>query len=552
MTRPISILLGAPLHREIMPSLQWVEVATTFQIPSFQIIGLPSPEVAEARDRIRAAVESIGQEFPRKRVILNLSPANIKKRGTGLDLAMALAVLVSQLHSKERKKDPCDESLADPIRMVAWGELGLDGKVKPMGQLTRTVYACWEAQASFLLVSDEEYLGALQALEWVQEARVFLNPAPVVIPVKNLRSAWQSIESSEFLKFKNPSDRGLNRWVSVQRSFSNFMPLPPALERVIAVAAFGLHHVLILGPKGIGKSHALEWLIAVRSGSSHSLSLKAAFLEELRTASGSSPGRDQILAVPVRRVGPQVRAGALVGTVTSCGVQAGEFALADGGLLIADELPEWSRDAREALREPLERGKVSVNRVHGAVEMSARFQLAANGNLCPCGGLPSEFLGSGQDFQKSAKYSSSLCRCSERIKRNYLARLSGPVLDRIDLLFLHHGGRAPAISLCSERRSLSELKEKVDRCFEKSSVRWGVPAANLLSGDLEKMLTEHPRWLENLQQIPVTSLRARHKILRVALSLSLWDGNEEPSLAHFFEASCYRPESVTSSSVVLQ
>src|SRR4051812_9363156 len=143
----------APLNSESIPVLQEIEVATSFQLPSFQIIGLPCPEVAEARERVRSAIEASGIEFPRRRVVLNLSPASIRKRGTGLDLAMALSILAIS----DRQE----------IRLGAWGELGLDGSVKPAGQLTRTLFATWQGKLSHLIFSKTEYSQAESALDCI-------------------------------------------------------------------------------------------------------------------------------------------------------------------------------------------------------------------------------------------------------------------------------------------------------------------------------------------------------------------------------------------------
>ncbi|MBI2711943.1 MAG: hypothetical protein HYX41_03620 [Bdellovibrio sp.] len=136
----------SPLNSEPQPSLQQIEIATFFQLPSFHLIGLPSPEVAEAKERVRSAVEASGFEFPKRKVVINLSPASIRKRGVGIDLAIALAVLNGAPNQEQPSRK----------RIAAWGELGLDGRVKPAGQLTRSVFAAWKGGMSDILVSAEE------------------------------------------------------------------------------------------------------------------------------------------------------------------------------------------------------------------------------------------------------------------------------------------------------------------------------------------------------------------------------------------------------------
>jgi magnesium chelatase family protein len=550
---------GAPIHGEVEPSLQWVEVASSFQIPGLSIIGLPGPEVAEARDRIRAAIESIGEEFPRRKVVLNLSPASVRKTGTGSDLAMALAVLSSKAPQKSARKP--EEQSAGPdevsaVGVAAWGELGLDGRVKPLGQLSRALFASWKGGARFLLVSRQEVEEARARLACFAQAEEDSPLLPVVVGVSNLREAWQLVQSRKLLDFKNPqihapdlsgeevgSPGGIEKVKEACRSLE-LLPLSPSLERVIAVAAIGAHHLLLLGPKGSGKSHALDWLVALQPESLLEARWKAALLDEW-SASRKAPSLPVQLSNqrPVRRVSCQVRPSALLGGVSSAGIRLGEFSLSDGGLLIADEFPEWSRDSREALREPLERGSVSLNRVGLSAELPAKFIFAANGNLCPCGGWPALPLPRSVD-ESSSGFIPSPCRCAPRVKKAYLSRLSGPVLDRLDLVFLNQvqpvkrSGTAP--------HSFHLLKEKVWVAQQRARNQWGDLPGALSAAKLEELLANRPQWETALAQARLSSLRARHKVLRVAMSLALLDcgptGPVEPGPAQFLEASCYRAE----------
>jgi magnesium chelatase family protein len=159
---PLEMKIHAPLTNDLThgatPGIQDVEVATFLQIPGLQIIGLPGPEVAEARDRIRSAIESVRLELPRRRVVVNLSPAYLKKRGTGLDLAMALAILF------EKK---------DTLPVAAWGELGLDGSVKPAGQMVRVIYAVWKNGIRYLVLAQDDFQAGLEALNQVREGESF-------------------------------------------------------------------------------------------------------------------------------------------------------------------------------------------------------------------------------------------------------------------------------------------------------------------------------------------------------------------------------------------
>jgi magnesium chelatase family protein len=529
----------APLTSEQEPRLQQIEIASSFQLPGFFIVGLPSPEVAEARERIRAALESSGFSLPKRRIVVNLSPASIKKRGTGLDLAMALAVL--SLNENERSK-------STPT-IAAWGELGLDGQVRSAGQPTRALYAVWEAKIPFLFIADDELERMRIVRGWIQAARYFEHRAPILVPVASLAKAWQALQSlNESLGAKEnltePEIQKVPREPSRKTAkppTEQLLPLSPSLERFIGIAAAGNHHLILLGAKGVGKSHAMEWLIQLQPESSDRMKVHRALLAEL-----NQPFPDlEPSAASIRRISPAVKPSALLGSATAQWIRPGEFSLAHGGLLVADEFPEWARDSREALREPLETGKVRMTRAKLSIELPARFSLAANGNLCFCGGwppeqpIPLEIQNSGRRIPR--------CRCTQKVRRDYKARLSGPILDRMDLVLFvgqsPHKKRKPG----SSEELFNHLKAKVLKCREDLKEKWGEIPGHLSGTETEKLIEAHPQWDEFIERIHAhrdgnTSLRARHKIVRVALSLSAWDGLDEPGAGHFMEAASYRPE----------
>lgn len=540
------VRIGAPMTGESHPELQWIEVASFLQIPGFQVIGLPAPEVAEARERVRAAIEASQLDFPRRRVILNLSPASVRKRGTGADLAMALAVL----HETYSTAGSASDHAGSPLSVVAWGELGLDGALKAAGQMTFAVYAAWEAGAELLLVAADEYGLAQERLATLRLSGLITGSKPPrILPARNLREAWRIFEGVTAGKIAESSPA----WVPASETSphsptdqeSTLMLLPRSTERLLGVATAGAHHILLLGPRGTGKSHALEWLIALQPAPSAEVRIRRALLEEMSGVPAGAPGQ-----VPVRRISPQARPAALIGTASATGgVRPGEFSLAHGGLLLADEFPEWSRDSRETLREPLERGRVLLTRARRSVELPARFMLAANGNLCPCGGWPPH-IPVPVDSQAGAR-EVSRCQCQARAIQNYLARLSGPVLDRLDLVALltptgpqvtSQEVLAPSPTHSLTRDRLQALREKIALTRARALRLWGNLPGQLDSSELESLLADHPEWRARLDPARFASLRTRHKIFRVALSLAAWDAQSEPTIACFAEAECYRPE----------
>ncbi len=520
--------IAAPLHSELRPALQWVEVASFFQIPGFQIIGLPAPEIAEARERVRAAIDAAGLEFPRRRVVVNLAPAGIRKRGTGADLAVALAILADA----NGDRIACRES-----RWVAWGELGLGGELKASGQLTRGLSAAWESADVFLL-PRAELEAALEIHEWLQGTRK--NAGPRVLAAATLREAWELLAAWEGSEGSGAPERSLPARdlppgsSPIRAGSRELLPLRGSLERTVAVAASGRHHVLLLGPRGVGKSHAAEWLLALQAEAAADTLLERAWMEELTTGATASPARS---AAPVRRVSSQARPASLTGgfAAPSDSIRPGEFSLAHGGILVADEFPEWHRDSRELLREPLERGLVTLSRARGVAELPARFQLVATGNLCPCGGWPSQLSLSGPDEPFTE---TNPCRCALARQEAYLERLSGPVLDRTDMVSLVSVAASEATS--SDR--LEALRARVEEARGRALRSWGKLAGNLEAWELEALLRGNESWAKSLRRVRVNGLRSRHKTLRVALTLAAWEAREAPTHAHFLEASLFRPE----------
>ena len=522
--------IAAPLPTEPEPILQRIEVATARGLPAFHIIGLPAPEVAEAKERVRAAVEASGFEFPRRRVVINLSPASIRKHGTGLDLGMALAVN----QSMSRDQDP------GPM-IAAWGELGLDGGIKPVGYALRVYASAWQAGVKALVCARDDWPALARARALLETAQEPLNPPPVLLPAKDFKEAVKLCQA--FSRGKLPAPEPDPRPGSDERATEgagaeNLLPLSPALERVVALSAAGLHHLLVLGPRGAGKTHALEWRARLEPRMDARARLQRLMIAEL-----SHPMPEPLpFQAPVRRVGAQVRPQALFGRVTSSIVRPGECSLAHGGLLLADELPEWPRDARESLREPLESRRITLTRVNGTVELPASFTLIANGNLCPCGGWPrNKVLPPAPVAGARSGTRCWICECKPAARSAYLERLSGPILDRIDLI-CQLMPEAGAPSGDADPGRFQALRKRVEVTRELLRNRWGIAPGLLPAEELEKIFVAHPVVFEPLLRARAPNLRFRHKLARVALTLAAWDGMPDglPRIEHFTEAACYR------------
>jgi magnesium chelatase family protein len=392
----------------------------------------------------------------------------------------------------------------------------LDGSLRSAGHTGRALYAAWKHQIELLVLPAEERPALARISALIRASASFPHEPPAVLFARNLEEAWKGIDHGESL----PETYETTPRVSEPETL---LQLPPPLTRALGIAAACNHHLLLLGPRGTGKSRTLEWLKALQPAQSPEHMLTRSLLAEMN---------GENIASNVRCVGSQVRPAALLGTMTGGALRSGEFALAHGGILIADELPEWPRDSRETLREPLETGRVTLTRAHGSVEFPAAFQFAANGNFCPCGGWPPEW-----PAPISGRWTK--CICGERERRIYLRRLSGPVLDRIDLVLgvRDIGDTTPGLT------PVTALKERVIKTRETAHKIWGNPPGRLSAEQTELIIKQLGNNTEKaLKRAP--NFRSRHKLMRVALSLALWDGEDRPAEHHFDEAALYRPEAL--------
>jgi len=509
--------LSSLLNQDPIPKLQQIEVSSSFQIPSFQIVGLASQEIHEAKERVRSAIEASGLEFPRRRITLNLSPASVRKQGTGSDLAMALAIL--------KTEHPADTQLS--MEGVAWAELGLDGRLKCPGQILRAVYAAWAGGKPWIMVSKDAELRARSSLRWIETSGLMKRaaPIPLLFSAETLVEAWSQLlqggDSALVVDLETQNAPPARN--AAPLGPTQLLPLNPIVERAVSLSAAGAHHLLLLGPRGTGKSHALTWLTELVPPVDPVGSIFRALAEELW-----DPLAEPTASAPVRRVSSQVRPATLLGSAQSGSPRPGEFALAHGGLLVADEFPEWPRDSREALREPLETAQVILSRVGGHAVFPARFTFAATGNLCPCGGA--------LDPEAALP-----CRCSATTLERYRQRLSGPILDRTDIV-LRVDSFIPATEARNADARLEILRQRVFETRLWCNRTWGNLPTVLPARSLQEILDGSQQKPEINSIQALATLRSRHKAARLALTLAAWNRREQPTNEDWLEAMSYRPE----------
>ena len=488
-----------------LPQKMEVEYHARFQIPTFIILGLPAPEIQESRERIMAAFQAADWDFPKKKVIVNLVPSSVKKSGTGHDLAIALKIRSES------------ETLDWPESILAWGELGLDGTIKPAGRMAALLELCLnpkgliEAQA--LILCSEDAAALRQLLAWRKSAGLQFKSSFSIFVADHLTELMSNLKPVPLTEDQC--------FISSPSSLSSaLLPLSAETERLLKISLIGKHHVLLLGPKGVGKSESLHWF---RAASPHP-EPQQVWTRLLNSESRQLPFT---FDAPVRRVHSQVKPSHLLGSFGPKGYQAGELALAHGGQFIADEFMEWARDSKECLRQPLQDKRATLTRVKGAIETECDFQLIATGNLCPCGGLPAQF----RSYDSEKRYP---CRCRAPEVQKYLQKLSGPILDRIDLVFVMTATKArkDTISLSGLQKTIQE-----SRCFAKT--KFSALPSELTPAWLEENLVPQSASIEKLLK-PLPSLRSRHKVLRVARSIQALEQDAELKDVHVFEAITYR------------
>jgi magnesium chelatase family protein len=481
-----------------------VEVDVAFGLPGLTIVGLAGSAVLEARERVRAAIRNSGFTVPDRRITVNLAPADLPKEGTGYDLAIAVAILVAS--------DQLDRDLL--ARTAVIGELALDGGLRQVPGLPALVAAAGLAGAADVVVPADN------AVEAASAAGVTVLAAPT------LRSVVRHLAGTERLR---PAVRPARRQPPPDGTAADAPDLASVVgqrvaRRVLEVAAAGRHNIALSGPPGVGKT------LLARAAAGLLPPLAPGEADEVRrihSVAGLGTGSADALCRPVRAPHHTISMQALVGGGPR--IRPGEASLAHHGMLLLDETLQFRTDALDALRGPLDSGKVAIARVDGIRVLPARFMLVATYNPCPCGWF-------GAD--------SRLCTCDDGGRRRYQARLSGPMRDRIDL----HVPLSPVMARRQDRcETTTEVAARVAAAWAAQRDRQGVANADLDVGQLGPELGfEMPvlRTLERRARQLGLSLRRVHRAARVARTIADLEGATTVSRDHLDEALRYRPTAV--------
>jgi magnesium chelatase family protein len=499
----LAVVLSRGLDGLQAPEVQ-VEVHLANGLPSFTLVGLADTEVKEARERVRAALQTSGLPFPHnRRITVNLAPADLPKESGRFDLPIALGILAAAGEIDAARLTTCEFA----------GELSLAGELRPVRGALALALALRGSGAARTLV--------LPAASAREAARV---------PELDIRSAATLLEVVQALR---PGDEAqpLARAVAPPAEAA---PAPPdlrdvrgqaAAKRALEIAAAGGHSLLMIGPPGTGKSMLAHRLPGLLPPMNEDEALASAALQSL-SPQGFDPGTWRMR--PSRSPHHSATAVALVGGGSP--PRPGEISLAHGGVLFLDELPEFPRSALEALREPLETGRITISRAGRQASYPARFQLVAAMNPCPCGFLSAP-AGSGRH-----------CRCTPDAVSRYQSRLSGPLLDRIDLqVEVQSVAPADLLRLPAGEPSAA-VAMRVAEARNRQRARQGRCNAELEAADLAAVTLAPPA--ERLLQMAAERLgwsgRGLHRALKVARTVADLDGASEISDLHVGEALQYR------------
>lgn len=474
-----------------------VEAHLANGLPQFNIVGLPDTEVKESRDRVRAAILQSGFEFPAKKITVNLAPADLPKESGRFDLPIAIGILAAS-----------GQIASDHLSQYEFaGELALSGLLRPVRGALAMTWKAAQSQRSFIL-----------PLENAQQAAIIERVS--VLGASNLLQVaahLNGVESLSKIEFQQPMSSASNTLPDL-KDVKGQHTARLALE----IAAAGGHSLLMMGPPGTGKSMLAQRLPSILPPLSQEELISVWALRSLLPQHTQEWGSQR----PFRSPHHSASAVALVGGGSD--PKPGEISLAHQGVLFLDELPEFDRKVLEVLREPLENGEIHISRATKQATYPAQFQLVAAMNPCPCG-----YLG----------HASKPCRCTPESVQRYRDKISGPLLDRIDLVIEVPSLPAEELVQTAAGESSATVLARVLKAREQQYTRQGKINARLTTTELDTIacISEEAKqalgvMLEKLS----LSARSFHRILRVSRTLADLAGEETVERSHILRAIGFR------------
>jgi len=480
-----------------------VEVDISNGLPAFDIVGLPDTAVKEAKERVRSAIRNSGLEFPMKRITVNLAPADTKKEGPAYDLAIAIGILIAT------------EQLTREFALnhVFLGELSLDGSIKPIQGVLPMLL-------SVNGIADSAMLPAANAPEAdnVSELKI--------IPVNSLSEVIGIFRGDLFPAIcKNRDEHHLRS--NLYDDFSDVKG-QDKVKRALEIAAAGGHNALMIGPPGSGKTMLAKRLPSILPELTYAEAIE---ITKIYSAAGLLPTASGLVRIrPFRSPHHTISNAALVGGGKF--PKPGEVSLAHHGVLFLDELPEFRRDVLEVLRQPLEDGSINISRANGKVLFPAKFNLIASMNPCPCGFFSDSFRA---------------CTCTPLQITRYFSKISGPLLDRIDIQVEASAVPFDKLSGARTHETSDQIRKRVNKTRSIQLERYSdlkiFCNAQLSPKEIDRYChidSQQKQLLKNAFQSLGLSARAYDRILKVSRTIADIEGSENIASHHLAEAIQYR------------
>ena len=480
-----------------------VEVDVCDGLPMFSLVGLLSSETREAKDRVRISIRNSGFRIPTKHITVNLAPADIRKEGTGFDLAIAVALLTAFGYVPKE----CIEGT------LFAGELSLDGSIKGIPGVLPMVYAAAKQGFRLCVVPKEN-----------EQEAALVKDIDVIAASSLSELVAYYVGNQQLPKVKAPDfseDFG-----EMEEDFEEVAG-QEVVKRALEVAVAGQHNVLMIGPPGAGKTMLAKRIPSIMPELTFEESLE---ISKIYSISGMLDERCSFVRKrPFRSPHHSITPSSLIGG----GYQAkpGEISLSDGGVLFLDELPEFNTNTLEMLRQPLEERKITVSRMQGSYTYPAGFMLVAAMNPCKCGYYPDR----------------TRCNCSQNQIHRYLNRISRPLLDRIDLCVEASEMTYQELQGKEKGESSADIRERVKRARHMQQERYAMEKVycngELSAKMVEKYCSIGAKEQELIQQIFTKmhfSARSYHRLLKVARTIADLAGSERILTEHLSEAICYR------------